>query len=86
MGLGSDGANVLAATGAVFGPEQLTVIGRAFDGAWQQLEVHCQIGAHREQARVRLATLVLALAPRLLHDPMQLKDRAVRVLARDYAN
>jgi hypothetical protein len=63
----------------VFDPDELKVIGKAFDDAWQQVawEVTGRPMAV-EAARLKLAEIVLSLAKTGTRDPALLTEEAVR--------
>ncbi len=64
---------------AVFGPDAIKAIGRAFDEAWQELApTVSQRGSAIEAARLRLATIILGLAKQDTRNSGPLKDEAVR--------
>ena len=58
-------------------PDQLAMLGRAFDGVCEEVGLSNDGDA---ELRTRVARLILVLAERGLCDPMTLKDAAVREL------
>jgi hypothetical protein len=65
-----------------YGPQQLNVIYRAFDEAWQA--VAAAVGpdpAATETARLKLANIILSLAAAGNDDPEALKNAALRLLS-----
>jgi hypothetical protein len=65
--------------GASFGPDALKVIWRAFDDAWAEIAPNITGRAQGiEAARLKLANIVLSLARDNSHDPLALKNDAVR--------
>ncbi len=69
---------------AMFGPEALKVIGDAFDGAWSEIAHHFDGDPQIEEARVKLAHAVLAVADDGSRDVETLKKAALRVMALSY--
>jgi hypothetical protein len=69
--------------GALYGPEMLNVLSRAFDQAWAQIAANYGSEQARiEAARRRLANAVLALANEDSRDAELLKQAALKVMAR----
>src|SRR5690349_11709083 len=70
---------------ATFEPEALTVVGRAFDQAWDEIAANFGDNpAVVEAARARLAHAVLSVAKDNARDPTELKDAALQVFALAY--
>jgi hypothetical protein len=68
--------------GSTYGPETMRVIGAAFDEAWAAISHHFASDDHASQeARVRLAHAVLAVAHEDSRDTEELKDAALQVMA-----
>jgi hypothetical protein len=68
--------------GSTYGPETMRVIGKAFDAAWATINHHfASDGLASEEARVRLAHAVLAVAHEDSRDCEELKDAALQVMA-----
>ena len=63
--------------GASFGPDDLKIIGSAFDMAWDQIKP--QFTGDPEAARLRLANIILDLANNG-HPLTQLAEGAIRVV------
>jgi hypothetical protein len=62
---------------AVYGPHALKTVGQAFDSAWASIAANF-VGAAREQAREKLATIILQLAADGSGDDLlELKCRAI---------
>jgi hypothetical protein len=71
---------------ATFGPDRLKEIGRAFDETWTEIAGSFGNDAQTiEGVRLRLATIVLALAKDGRLDRDQLKLLAMRALRQEYA-
>ena len=70
--------------GAMFGPEALRVIGEAFDGSWSEISHHFEGDPQIEEARVKLAHAVLAVADDGSRDVEALKKAALQVMALSY--
>jgi hypothetical protein len=71
--------------GASYGPEELQIIGQAFDDAWAAIEGNCGDDAGiREKARVRLAKAVLSVAVEGVRCPDALREGALEVMALAY--
>ena len=72
-------------TGASYGPEELKVIGQAFDEAWEAIEAHFgDDPSVRENARIKLAKAVLSVASEGVRDAEPLKKGALEVMALAY--
>ena len=70
---------------ATFEPEALTVIGKAFDQAWNDIAPNFGDNPEVvEAARVRLAHAVLAVAKNEGRDIIELKNAALQVFAVAY--
>ena len=66
--------------GASFGPDDLKIIGSAFDMAWEQLQPHLKgSSVGTEAVRMRLATVILDLANNG-HPLTQLAEAALRIM------
>ena len=66
--------------GASFGPDDLKIIGSAFDMAWEQLQPQISADpAVTETARMRLANVILDLANNG-HPLTQLAEGALRIM------
>ena len=64
-----------------YGPEQLKVLGTAFDSAWES--VVGTVGdapPNIESARTRLATVILSLPCSEIHDAERIKNTALQVM------
>jgi len=71
--------------GSTYGPAVLTVIGKAFDDAWAQIKDHVDGNMLQvEEARLKLAHAVLAVAREDSADADELKNLALQVLALNY--
>jgi len=63
---------------AAFGPEAVKSIGEAFDAAWLEIaDDYRNVAANRQSARVKLATVLLAVATETSRDPYALKLAAL---------
>lgn len=72
-------------SGIIFGPDALKVVGKAFDDAWSEIASHfAKNGLEAQSARLRLARAVLAAANENSHDPVQIKNFALRIMAQRY--
>jgi hypothetical protein len=70
---------------ATFEPEALSVIGQAFDMAWNEIVRNFGDNpAVVEAARVRLAHAILSVAKDDVRDPAELKVAALQVFALAY--
>lgn len=77
-------ASQIVAT-ASFEPEALSVIGQAFDQAWEEIAANFGDNpAVVEAARVRLAHAILSVAKEDARDPAELKTAALQVFASAY--
>jgi hypothetical protein len=77
-------ASQLVAT-ASFEPEALSIIGRAFDQAWDEIAANFGDNpAVVEAARVRLAHAILSVAKEDVRDVAELKAAALEVFALAY--
>jgi hypothetical protein len=66
---------------ASYGPDQLKVLGKAFDDAWGQIAPHVSgKPSGVEAARLKLAQIVMSLAKDGLLDAQQLTDAAVEAM------
>jgi hypothetical protein len=64
---------------AAYTPDQLRVIGKAFENAWEQVApLVSKRPAAIEAARLKLAEIVLSLAKDGSRDAQQLEDAAVK--------
>ena len=66
---------------ASYGPDQLKILGQAFDSAWAQIAPHVSgkpTGV--EAARLKLAQIVLNLAKNGVMDAQRLTDAAVEAM------
>ena len=63
-------------------PEDLTQIATLFDAAWKLIEGHFASSPARDGARLRLATLVLALGGQRLIDAASIEAVALAALNR----
>ena len=69
--------------GASFDPEQLKVISAAFNDAWESIAPTISDHATaREDARLKLAEIILALASNRFRDARQLADAALEMIRR----
>jgi hypothetical protein len=68
---------------AAYGPETLKVVSQAFDQAWASIEDHFRGEDDKivEQARIRLAHAVLAVASEEAEDATRLANDALAVMA-----
>jgi hypothetical protein len=65
---------------AVFGPDVLKVVFKAFDDAWEEVRPSVSMRSiSLEAARLSLANIVLSMATEDSRDPDQLKTEAVRI-------
>jgi len=80
----SRGRHVTSNVGYVcaYNPEDLTVIATAFEAAWKLIEGRFVSGAARDSARIRLATLVLALGRQRSIDAASIETVALAALNR----
>ena len=67
---------------ADYGPDQLKVLGQAFDEGWAEISSH--FDADDEKARLRLAHAALAVMREGDIDPQDIKSRALRLMALGY--
>ena len=66
---------------AVYGPAELTMIGKAFDDAWEQISPQVSGRAEAiEATRLKLAELVLSLTKDGTRDPGKLTEAAVHLM------
>ena len=63
-------------------PEDLTQIATLFDAAWKLIEGHFVSSSARDSARLRLATLVLALGGQRFIDAASIEAVALAALNR----
>jgi len=71
--------------GAVFGPETLKAIGKAFDAAWAEIANNFGDNAlHIEAMRLKLASALLSIACEDSRDVSALKKAALQRMALDY--
>ena len=71
--------------GASYGPDELKVIGQAFDEAWSAIEANFSDDVRiRENARVQLAKAVLSVAVEGIRDADALKKGGLEVMALAY--
>lgn len=70
--------------GASFEPRQLKAIGKAFDDAWEQITPHVSDypRAH-DDARLKLAEVILILAHEGFFEPHALTQQAVIIMLAD---
>ena len=68
---------------AAYAPEMLTVMFQAFDEAWQAIEPRFVGDAAREEARLKLAGMILLLARDNSRDAQQLQRAAVNLMVGD---
>ena len=67
--------------GASYGPDQLRVLGQAFDAAWAQIAGNLSGQADGvEAARLKLAMIILSLAGSGMPDASQLTKSAVQMM------
>lgn len=65
---------------AVFGPDALKVLFKAFDDAWEEIKPKVSKRAIAlEAARLSLANIILSLCKEDSRDPDQLKNEALRI-------
>jgi hypothetical protein len=70
--------------GATFDPQQLKVIGKVFDDAWEQIAPGVSSRADAvEAARVKLANVVLSLAKNGSQDAERLTEEALKIMFAD---
>lgn len=66
---------------AIYGPEALKVLFKAFDDAWDEVKPTVSKRPRAiEAARLRLANILLSLVKEDSRDPTQLKNEAIRIL------
>ena len=70
--------------GAMFGPDQLKIIGDAFDQAWADVDDAFSTPLAKEAARLYLANITLALASDESRDCDALRIDALKALALKY--
>lgn len=71
--------------GAIYGPDALKVICKAYDDAWAHIQHHFDGDIQQvEEVRLKLAHAILAVATETSTDPEELKDQALQVLAMNY--
>ena len=69
---------------AIYDPDELKIIGKAFDDAWEQ--VAPEVSSRPEAivaARLKLAEIVISLTKNGTKDPQQLTDSAVSLMLSD---
>ena len=67
---------------ADYGPDQLKLLGQAFDEGWAEIASH--FDTDDEKARLQLAHAILAVMREDDVDPQDIKKRALRVMALGY--
>ena len=71
--------------GAVYGPETLKVIGKAFDDAWAEIgPCFSKNGLKAESVRLTLANAILEVASEYSRDADELKNAALQAMALTY--
>jgi hypothetical protein len=66
---------------ALYGPDQLKALSKAFDDAWKQVAPHASNRPEAiEAARLKLAEIVLGLAKKGNFDPQHLAFAATRLM------
>jgi hypothetical protein len=69
---------------AIYDPDELKVIGKAFDDAWEQVAPEVSGRAEAlEAARLKLAEIVISLTKNGTKDPQQLTKSAVDLMLSD---
>jgi len=68
--------------GASYPPEALAVLSRVFDQAWLEIESDFVGDSARENARLKLAGIILMLAPEHVGNADELKRTALKLMAR----
>ena len=69
---------------ASYGPERLKVLFQAFDDAWEELAGNLGDNKLAKQAaRLKLANVILDLGRDGSHDPDQIKNAALKTMARN---
>ena len=66
---------------AAFDPTQLGIVTAAFDGAWREIESRFENDGEREEARLRLARIILSLASEGMMAPQVLRASAVEAMS-----
>ena len=66
---------------AAFDPTQLEIVTAAFDGAWRAIESRFENDGEREEARLRLARIILSLASEGMMAPQVLRASAVEAMS-----
>jgi hypothetical protein len=66
---------------ASYGPDQLTVLFKAFDEAWSSIAANFLNPLAIEAARLKLANIILSLPHNGSNDPEQIKSTALRIMA-----
>jgi hypothetical protein len=72
-------------SGASLGPEALKVVGQAFDQAWASIAGNFGGSASALEARLKLASLLLAMADDNSRDVVALRSAALEAMRRGYA-
>ena len=68
--------------GAIYGPETLKVIGKAFDDAWAEIgPCFSKSGLQAQSVRLALANAILEVARESSRDPELLKNEALQAMA-----
>ena len=71
--------------GAIYGPETLKVICKAFDDGWSEIAGHfTHKGLQAQSARLRLAAAVLAVARDDSCGSDEVKNQALQIMAVNY--
>jgi hypothetical protein len=76
-------------SGRAFGPDALSVVAKAFDDAWVEIEPSVTGGPERTRAaKLSLLNIVVSLAKYETTDPDPVRNEAVRIfqLKRPFAN
>jgi hypothetical protein len=63
-----------------YGPDQLKVLFKAFDDAWDSIAANFGSPLAIEAARIRLANIILSLPHDGSCDPEQIKNAAIRIM------
>jgi hypothetical protein len=64
-----------------YGPDQLKVLFKAFDDAWDCIAADFDSPHAIEAARLKLANIILSMPPNGSNDSEQIKSTALRIMA-----
>jgi hypothetical protein len=64
-----------------YGPDQLKVLFKAFDDAWDGIAGNFDSPLAIQAARLKLANIVLSMARNGINDPEQIKCTALQIMA-----